>query len=173
MRGCRFDRDFNREFYIRHGMDPRRIWPGVCPADTRTFADARSIRRDWASSSDRHLRIGFAGKFIPVKGSMNSFVQASLCRRRNYTVTVVGDGPLMPELRALAMQLGVDDRVTFHGFANTTEMPKLLAAFDVVVVPSRLDMRALVATEAMAAGAAIWSVTPPQYGGRTISSSMA
>ena len=25
---------FNREFYIRHGMDPRRIWPGVCPADT-------------------------------------------------------------------------------------------------------------------------------------------
>jgi hypothetical protein len=34
-------------------------------------------------------------------------------------------------------------------------MPGLLAGFDVVVVPSRLDMRALVTIEAMAAGAAI------------------
>jgi glycosyltransferase involved in cell wall biosynthesis len=34
-------------------------------------------------------------------------------------------------------------------------MPKLLAGFDVVVVPSRLDMRVLVAIEAMAAGAAV------------------
>jgi glycosyltransferase involved in cell wall biosynthesis len=34
-------------------------------------------------------------------------------------------------------------------------MPKLLAGFDVVVVPSRLDMRVLVTIEAMAAGAAV------------------
>ena len=35
---------FNREFYIRHGMDPRRIWPGVCPADTEMFGAARAGR---------------------------------------------------------------------------------------------------------------------------------
>jgi len=34
-------------------------------------------------------------------------------------------------------------------------MPKLLAGFDVVVVPSRLDMRVLITIEAMAAGAAV------------------
>jgi glycosyltransferase involved in cell wall biosynthesis len=34
-------------------------------------------------------------------------------------------------------------------------MPGLLATFDVIVVPSRLDMRVLVTIEAMAAGAAI------------------
>jgi glycosyltransferase involved in cell wall biosynthesis len=55
----------------------------------------------------------------------------------------------------MAQRLGVADRVTFHGFANTSEMPGLLARFDVVVVPSRLDMRVLVTIEAMAAGAAI------------------
>jgi glycosyltransferase involved in cell wall biosynthesis len=102
------------------------------------------------------LRIGFAGKLIPRKGADDLLRAAALLPRADdWSVTVIGDGPLMPDLRALAAQLGVHDRVTFHGFANTTEMPKLLAGFDVVVVPSRLDMRALVTIEAMAAGAAI------------------
>ena len=74
---------------------------------------------------------------------------------RAWSVTVVGDGPLLPELRALVAELGLGDRVTFRGFANTTEMPKLLAGFDVVVIPSRLDMRVLVTIEAMATGAAV------------------
>ena len=68
---------------------------------------------------------------------------------------MVGDGPLRPELRALVAELGLGERVTFRKFANTTEMPKLLAGVDVMVVPSRLDMRALVTIEAMAAGAAV------------------
>ena len=62
---------------------------------------------------------------------------------------------MIADLRALADQLGIDKQVRFHGFANTSEMPKLLASFDVVVVPSRFDMRVLVTIEAMAAGAAI------------------
>jgi glycosyltransferase involved in cell wall biosynthesis len=143
---------FNREFYISHGMDPRRIWPSVCPADTESFGRARLPYR----AEDRPLRIGFAGKLIPRKGADELLRAAALLPRTDdWSVTVVGDGPLMAELRALAARLGVDDRVTFHGFANTTEMPGLLAGFDVVVVPSRLDMRALVTIEAMAAGAAI------------------
>ena len=147
---------FNREFYIRHGMDPCHIWPGVCPADTESFADARSDSVEVSSSSDQLLRIGFAGKLIPRKG-VDELLHATalLAQTGGYSVTVVGDGPLMPELRMLATHLGLDDRVTFHGFANTMEMPKLLGNFDVVVVPSRLDMRALITIEAMAAGAAV------------------
>ncbi len=146
---------FNREFYIRFGMNPRSIWPGVCPADTEMFGEARHDERA-TSSNGSPLRIGFAGKFIARKG-VDELLQATALMRRtgDYSVTVVGDGPLMPDLRDLATQLGVDGRVTFHGFANTTAMPKLPAGFDVVVVPSRLDMRTLVTIEAMAAGAAV------------------
>jgi glycosyltransferase involved in cell wall biosynthesis len=147
---------FNREFYILHGMDPRRIWPGVCPADTASYGDARVI--DAGVTVERHqpFRIGFAGKLIPRKGADELLrAAAHLPGTRDWSVTVIGDGPLMLELQALATKLGMGDRVAFHGFANTSEMPKLLAGFDVVVVPSRLDMRALITIEAMAAGAAI------------------
>jgi glycosyltransferase involved in cell wall biosynthesis len=147
---------FNREFYIRYGMDPRRIWPGVCPADTELFGAARTGGRSLPGESGGELRIGFAGKLIARKGVDELLRAAALLpTARAWSVTVVGDGPLLPGLRALVAELGLNDRVTFRGFANTTEMPKLLAGFDVVVVPSRLDMRALVTIEAMASGAAM------------------
>ena len=147
---------FNREFYIRHGMDPRRIWPGVCPADTEMFRAARTGRRSLPGTIDGELRIGFAGKLIPRKGVDELLRAAALLPpARAWSVTMIGDGPLLSGLRALAAELGLGDRVTFRGFANTTEMPKLLAGFDVVVVPSRLDMRVLVTIEAMATGTAV------------------
>jgi glycosyltransferase involved in cell wall biosynthesis len=147
---------FNREFYISHGMDPRRIWPGVCPADTDLFGMARAESPAGPGSARTPLRIGFAGKLIARKGADELLrAAARLPSAQAWSVTVVGDGPLRPELQALAAALGLADRVTFRGFANTTEMPKLLAAFDVMVVPSRRDMRVLVTIEAMAAGAAV------------------
>jgi glycosyltransferase involved in cell wall biosynthesis len=147
---------FNREFYIRHGVNPRRIWPGVCPADTELFGAARARRQDLPGAGSGELRISFAGKLIARKGVDELLRAAALLPpARAWSVTVVGDGPLLPGLRALVAELGLGDRVTFRGFANTTEMPELLAGFDVVVVPSRLDMRVLVTIEAMAAGAAV------------------
>jgi glycosyltransferase involved in cell wall biosynthesis len=146
---------FNREFYIRYGMDPRRIWPGVCPADTELFGAARAARRSLPAMGDE-LRIGYAGKLIPRKGVDELLRAAALLPpARAWSVTVIGDGPELSALRTLAAELGLDDRVTFRGFANTTEMPKLLAGFDVVVVPSRLDMRVLVTVEVMAVGTAV------------------
>jgi glycosyltransferase involved in cell wall biosynthesis len=145
---------FNREFYIRHGMDPRRIFHGVCPADTEFFGQARANLDGIAAEPGRHLRIGFAGKLIDRKG-VDELLRAValLDRASDWSVTLVGDGPAMSDLQELTTLLDLRDRVVFHGFANTSEMPKLLASFDVVVVPSRLDMRALITIEAMAAGA--------------------
>ena len=147
---------FNREFYIQHGMDPRRIFPGVCPADTELFGQGRDDGPSGREASRDSLRIGFAGKLIARKGP-DELVRAAalLPRTRAWSVTLVGDGPMMRDLQSLVSQLELTGHVTFHGFANTTEMPKLLASFDVVVVPSRLDMRALITIEAMAAGAVV------------------
>jgi glycosyltransferase involved in cell wall biosynthesis len=146
---------FNREFYIQHGLDPSRIWPGVCPADTEAFGRARRQDRGATSAAESPLRIGFAGKLIPRKGAdVLLRALALLPDMPAWSASVVGDGPLRSDLQELARDLGVADRVTFHGFANTSELPKLLSEFDIMVVPSRMDMRVLVTIEAMAAGAA-------------------
>jgi glycosyltransferase involved in cell wall biosynthesis len=147
---------FNREFYLMYGMNPRSIWPGVCPADTGLFGQSRIASGGAIRAGSQQLRIGFAGKLIEIKGADELLHAAALLPAgQDWSITMVGDGPLRGELQALTTRLGVEDRVSFSGFANVSEMPKLLAGFDVVVVPSRLDRRTLVTIEAMAAGAAV------------------
>jgi hypothetical protein len=49
---------------LADGVDPRRIWPGVCPADTELFGAARADRHGMPDAGHGALRIGFAGKLI-------------------------------------------------------------------------------------------------------------
>jgi glycosyltransferase involved in cell wall biosynthesis len=61
---------------------------------------------------------------------------------------IAGDGPLAGELRRRASEAGAD--VAFLG--PREDVPALLAAADVVVVPSRWEARALIVQEAMRSG---------------------
>ncbi|HEX4833260.1 MAG TPA: glycosyltransferase family 4 protein [Trebonia sp.] len=66
-------------------------------------------------------------------------------------VVIAGEGPLGDELRARAARLGVD--AAFLGHRD--DVPALLAACDVFVLPSRWEGQPLVLQEALRAGAAI------------------
>lgn len=149
---------FNREFYICHGLDPRLIWPGVCPADVDAFADARRSNR--VTCVDREhagvVKVGFAGKFIPRKGVADLIRAASAVHANSrWSMMLIGTGPLLAPMQRLVGKLDLAGKVSFHGFANTSEMPKLMAGCDIVVVPSTMDLRVLITIEAMAAGAAV------------------
>jgi glycosyltransferase involved in cell wall biosynthesis len=63
---------------------------------------------------------------------------------------LAGDGPERARLERLAAELGIADRVRFLGTRN--DVPDLLAAADVVVLPSRYEGLPLSLLEAMAAG---------------------
>jgi len=65
---------------------------------------------------------------------------------------VVGDGPLEPELRAQATQLGVEHRVRFCGRVSEIEKVQLLRMADVFVSTSQHEGFGLVFLEAMACG---------------------
>jgi glycosyltransferase involved in cell wall biosynthesis len=62
---------------------------------------------------------------------------------------IAGDGPLRPQLELLAQRLGVRDSVSFLGFRS--DVPSLLAAADVVPMPSLWEGMPLALLEAMAA----------------------
>jgi len=51
----------------------------------------------------------------------------------------VGTGPRIPKLKALAKQLGIEDRVEFAGFRNSTELLELYRESEVFALPCRVD----------------------------------
>ena len=68
-------------------------------------------------------------------------------------VLVVGDGDLRETYQRQAAQLGVGDRVLFHGGAAQEELPPLYRACDVVAMPSTAqESFGLVAAESLACG---------------------
>jgi glycosyltransferase involved in cell wall biosynthesis len=66
----------------------------------------------------------------------------------------VGDGPLRPELEALAGRLGVFSYVTLHGAVAHDRLPAYYRAADVAVLSSRFESQSMVALEAAACGRA-------------------
>jgi glycosyltransferase involved in cell wall biosynthesis len=63
---------------------------------------------------------------------------------------LAGDGPLFAHLREQTRRLGALNRVQFLGFR--TDIPQLLQAADIFVLPSRYEAMPLSIIEAMAAG---------------------
>lgn len=72
----------------------------------------------------------------PVKG-LDTLLRAMVDLPSNYIAWLAGDGPMEQELKSLATELGIADRVRFLGWRNDRE--RLLAACDVVVFPTRGD----------------------------------
>jgi N-acetyl-alpha-D-glucosaminyl L-malate synthase BshA len=65
-------------------------------------------------------------------------------------LVLVGEGPEMPRVRALAAELGVGDRVAYLGYQE--RVADILAASDLFLLPSEQESFGLAALEAMACG---------------------
>ncbi|HEX8580224.1 MAG TPA: glycosyltransferase [Allosphingosinicella sp.] len=88
------------------------------------------------------------GALIPLKGQ--AIVIEALHALPDATLILVGDGPERARLEALAAPLGA--RVRFLGNRPHGELPGLLAAADVMVLPSEREGLANVWVEALACG---------------------
>lgn len=140
----------NRSFYIAAGFPPERLHPGVLPVDVDLFIAAAQRRR----TSTRRTVVGYVGKLQDFKCVDDLIAACALLRDdARWELWLVGDGPARSSLESMVESLGLAERVRFFGFRNTDEVPDLMAAMDVLVLPSRMEARGLVAIEAMATGA--------------------
>ena len=92
------------------------------------------------------------GRLAPEKGLEYLIEAASLlrCSRPAFRFVLAGDGPLRAQLEELAESLGASRHVEFLGYRE--DIPDLLAASDLVVLPSMREGLSIALLEAMAAG---------------------
>lgn len=96
--------------------------------------------------------IGIAARLSDQKG-IEYLLRAMVEVRKtlpDLVLVIAGDGPLEDDLREQARTLSVDDRVRFLGVRH--DVPALLRAFDLFVLPSLWEGLPMVILEAMAAG---------------------
>lgn len=108
------------------------------------------------NGAGRPRRLVVVGRLSPIKGQDTAICATALLRRAGFDValTLVGDcypgyEAVEEGLRDLAVEQGVDAVTEFTGFRDPAP---LVAAADVVLVPSRVESFGLVAVEALFLG---------------------
>jgi glycosyltransferase involved in cell wall biosynthesis len=101
---------------------------------------------------EARARVGFVGRLEQIKGCEFFIRAAALLAADHPSVSfvVAGTGSRERVLRMMAADLGIADRVEFLGHVES--VAPLLAALDVVVVPSLSEASGLTAIEALALG---------------------
>jgi sugar transferase (PEP-CTERM/EpsH1 system associated) len=130
------------------------IYNGV---DTRRFAprttDARSALPE-GFRDPRSVVIGTVGRIQAVKDQaslLHAFARLSARRpAADARLVLAGDGPLLGELQMLARTLGIEARTAFIGARD--DVPEVLRALDVFVLPSLNEGISNTILEAMASG---------------------
>ena len=102
------------------------------------------------------IRIGFIGSFATMyKGPDTLLRAAALCQSRlNFQLILVGAGRFyLPEMKSLAAELGIADRVEFRGeLSSGRPIFEFLDSIDLFVMPSRAEGLPRALVEAMSRG---------------------
>jgi glycogen(starch) synthase len=117
--------------------------------DGRAFAAARAANGRRGGSPRRIL---FVGRLVDAKGVSTLVSAFSRLETRGAELVLVGDGPRRAELEGLARRLGIAGAVRITGFVPHEHVPALLAAGDLLVLPSRYEELGTVLVEALHAG---------------------
>jgi glycosyltransferase involved in cell wall biosynthesis len=146
--------DTQNEFRRLHGIDSEVIAAAFCVANHPRARVRRPTGR---------LRLVYTGLHLSRKGLPFALeALAGLRRDTDWTLDVLGQGIMTEAWKAKARQLGIADRVTFHGFVSRESLIDILDASDVYVFPSLLEGWPASIAEALSLGLPV--VTTDHHG---------
>lgn len=124
------------------------VWAGLRPGTVRTIRNGvPGVDVTPPEPTEGALRVAVLSRLAPHK-SLDVLLRA-LVRVPAVTATIGGNGPLEGELRRLAAELGLGDRVSFLGWCDPATV---LGSADAIVLPSAQEGAPLALIEAMHAG---------------------
>ena len=139
--------------HTRGGVPLRKLVTIHNGVDVARFQIERSEARE-ALHLDRTMPVvGFVGRFAKQKGvDLIPRIAREVCRKvKDVRFVLVGDGPLREGVEAGIGRLGLSESVMVLG--RRDDVPTILAASDIMMLPSRWEGLANVILEAQAAGA--------------------
>lgn len=120
---------------------------GKHPDDVFTvysIPDLNKFKRVPTSEAKDAVTVGYVGVMGAQDGVDNLIRAVAALRKQSgvpkFTCKIVGDGPELPALKALAESLGVGDVCRFTGFLSGEPFLAALSSFDIGVIPDPFDV---------------------------------
>ncbi|TDY65109.1 glycosyltransferase involved in cell wall biosynthesis [Aminivibrio pyruvatiphilus] len=112
----------------------------------------------WKGSKDGMFRFLFIGRLSPVKG-IQDIVEILPLLQGDWTLDVVGNGPLFSTLSAKIKELALNDRVFLHGFRDDTD--RWLSECSCLLFPSYTEGMPLTLARAVQMGVPVLASSIP------------
>ena len=139
-----------RTLSVNEAMRDRLLGLGVSPDKVSIVINSPSLQRFDAAAHARRafredgtLRLIYTGALTPTYELDVTIRAVSLVAAQrpdlDIRLDLYGRGDTEPELRALAAELGIADRLTFHGRIPIDDVPAAVAAADIGLAPTRFD----------------------------------
>lgn len=102
----------------------------------------------WSRPKEPPVKFLFVGRLSSVKGLQDALKAMPDCG--SWTLDVLGDGPMLSELKGIAASCGIADRVTFHGYSDKAD--EYMANSSCLLFPSYIEGMPLTLARAVQIG---------------------
>jgi L-malate glycosyltransferase len=100
-------------------------------------------------------QIVFAGRFMAQKNPLQLVQTLNQLKKIQWQCVMIGDGPLMQDVRRAVAESGLDGRFQFTGWIDPQEVLNWFDSSDILFMPSRSEGLPVVGIQALAKGLAI------------------
>lgn len=127
--------------------------PNAVSTDRFAHVDASEVEKvkNELGKKNGDIYLVTTSRLVP-KNAVDVVIHAMLFMPEHTTFIICGVGPQEANLRSLAKELQVENRVRFLGHVEQQKLPALLHASDIFIRPSRSEGLGISFIEAMAAG---------------------
>lgn len=134
-------------------LDRKAVWLPENAIDPERFPEV--LVEPAPKAEGAPLRVAFLGRLVPYKGADMLLESAlPLLKQGKILLDIIGDGPQMPELRAMVQREGLENSVSLPGWVAHEKVRSHLAKAQVFAFPSVREFGGGVVLEAMALGLA-------------------